>query len=89
MLVGAGHQMFHFGNPRPSSSSPAGVPRALPVDKLTLFERVARQNGPLEDYHPQNLLQCLLWGVFDAISIHWCVMLIFLALQVKLNWSRM
>ena len=27
-----------------------------------LFEHVARHNGPLEDYHPQMLLQCLLWG---------------------------
>lgn len=28
----------------------------------SLFEYVARQNGPLEDYHPQMILQCLLWG---------------------------
>lgn len=28
----------------------------------SLFDYVARQNGPLEDYHPQMLLQCLLWG---------------------------
>jgi hypothetical protein len=27
-----------------------------------LFEYVARLNGPLADYHPQMLLQCLLWG---------------------------
>jgi hypothetical protein len=27
-----------------------------------LFETVARRNGPLPDYHPQMLLQCLLWG---------------------------
>lgn len=29
-----------------------------------LFEHVARLNGPLADYHPQMLLQCLLWGKF-------------------------
>lgn len=27
-----------------------------------LFEYVARENGPLEQFHPQMLLQCLLWG---------------------------
>lgn len=30
--------------------------------KEDLFERVARRNGPLPDYHPQMLLQLLLWG---------------------------
>ena len=29
----------------------------------SLMEYVARQNGPLDDYHPQMLLQCLLWGM--------------------------
>ena len=33
-------------------------------DNESLFEYVARQNGPLDDYHPQMLLQCLLWGNF-------------------------
>ena len=28
----------------------------------SLMEYVVRQNGPLDDYHPQMLLQCLLWG---------------------------
>ena len=28
----------------------------------SLFEYVARHNGPLEDYNPQMILQCLLWG---------------------------
>jgi len=31
-----------------------------------LFEFVARLNGPLADYHPQMLLQCLLWGKASA-----------------------
>jgi hypothetical protein len=46
--------MYLFGQQKPSA-----------IDKPppeSLFEHVARQNGPLEDYHPQMLLQCLLWG---------------------------
>jgi RAVE protein 1 C terminal len=31
----------------------------------SLMEYVARQNGPLDDYHPQMLLQCLLWGTLS------------------------
>lgn len=31
----------------------------------SLFEYVARNNGPLVDYHPQMLLQCLLWGQYS------------------------
>lgn len=31
-------------------------------DEEDLFEYVARHNGPLDDYHPQMTLQCLLWG---------------------------
>jgi hypothetical protein len=30
-----------------------------------LIEYVARQNGPLEDYHPQMLLQCLIWSLWS------------------------
>ncbi len=46
-IIGAGHHLCLFGPTEPSKS---------------LFEYAARQNGPLEDYHPQMLLQCLLWG---------------------------
>lgn len=34
----------------------------------SLFEYVARQNGPLPDYHPQMLLQCLLWGMLFVLE---------------------
>ncbi|KAJ7071176.1 RAVE protein 1 C terminal-domain-containing protein [Mycena amicta] len=54
LLVGAGHQMFLFGHGDATSES--------------LFEHVARQNGPLEDYHPQMLLQCLLWGKIALVK---------------------
>lgn len=53
LLVGAGHQMFLYAQ---TSSVDAGR------TECSLFEYVARINGPLEDYHPQMLLQCLLWG---------------------------
>jgi hypothetical protein len=52
LLLAAGHQMFLYGTPLSETDS----------HTETLFEYVARQNGPLEDYHPQMLLQCLLWG---------------------------
>lgn len=34
----------------------------------SLFEYVARQNGPLDDYHPQMVLQCLLWGASNFLK---------------------
>jgi hypothetical protein len=56
LLVGAGHQMFLFGEPNNDTPPTAGSD--------SLFEYAARNNGPLEDYHPQMLLQCLLWGTY-------------------------
>ncbi|KAJ6604501.1 RAVE protein 1 C terminal-domain-containing protein [Mycena vulgaris] len=60
LLVGAGHQMYLFGQQKPSATE------ELPPDSL--FEHVARQNGPLEDYHPQMLLQCLLWEKVELVK---------------------
>ncbi|RDB29031.1 Regulator of V-ATPase in vacuolar membrane protein 1 [Hypsizygus marmoreus] len=56
LLLGAGHQMLLYGGPSPSSS------------QESLFEYVARQNGPLDDYHPQMLLQCLLWDKVELVK---------------------
>lgn len=53
LLVGAGHLMFLYGQPPTIGDS----------SEEGLFEHVARHNGPLAEYHPQMLLQCLLWGV--------------------------
>lgn len=60
-IIGAGHYLCLFGPSKPSNS---------------LFEYAARQNGPLEDYHPQMLLQCLLWGKkgSDFVGQHWLTM---------------
>ncbi|KAI6162072.1 RAVE protein 1 C terminal-domain-containing protein [Pisolithus thermaeus] len=57
-LVGAGHQMFLF-------SQTSSFARDT---SCSLFESVARSNGPLDDYHPQMLLQCLLWGKLSLVK---------------------
>ncbi|KAI0068306.1 WD repeat-containing protein [Artomyces pyxidatus] len=59
LLIGSGHQMCLFGQPRPTETEepPEG-----------LFEHVARLNGPLVDYHPQMILQCLLWGKLELVK---------------------
>ncbi|KAG5715648.1 Regulator of V-ATPase in vacuolar membrane protein 1 [Termitomyces sp. T112] len=56
LLIAAGHQMFLY-----DSSS-------LASDEETLFEYAARHNGPLDDYHPQMILQCLLWGKVELVK---------------------
>lgn len=55
-LIAASHQLFLFGQ------------TALQKDQEPLFQYVARHNGPLEDYHPQMLLQCLLWGKVELVK---------------------
>ncbi|KAI0041796.1 WD repeat-containing protein [Auriscalpium vulgare] len=59
LLIGSGHQMCLYGQPRP-------VEGAEPVEGL--FEHVTRLNGPLVDYHPQMLLQCLLWEKLELVK---------------------
>ncbi|KEP50346.1 RAVE protein 1 carboxy-terminal protein [Rhizoctonia solani 123E] len=65
LLVGAGHQMFLYDSSKESKSR-----NGQPEDQETcdLFEIVASHNGPLEDHHPQMLLQCLLWGKIDLVK---------------------
>ncbi|KAJ3516450.1 hypothetical protein NLJ89_g1100 [Agrocybe chaxingu] len=53
LLIAAGQQMYLYSEPPPSQN---GVSKA----DESLFEYVALQNGPLDDYHPQMLLQCLI-----------------------------
>ncbi|KAF9076123.1 RAVE protein 1 C terminal-domain-containing protein [Rhodocollybia butyracea] len=57
LLIGAGHQMLLYGPPKHPSKNTE-----------SLFEYVARQNGPLPDYHPQMLLQCLLWEKIELVK---------------------
>ena len=55
LLVGAGHHMLQY-----EQCKAKNVKEDRPVG---LFEHVAWLNGPLPDYHPQMILQCLLWGM--------------------------
>lgn len=59
LLIGSGHQMCLYGLPRRPERE---------ASKEGLFEHVARLNGPLADYHPQMLLQCLLWDKLDVVK---------------------
>jgi hypothetical protein len=71
--VAAGQQMFLFSEP----------PQPEPESE-SLFEFVARQNGPLEDYHPQMLLQCLLWGQHQFMLRFFIIFFILLTEKVEL-----
>ena len=53
--------MFLYGQPKPQLEASAANTEREPTEQ-GLFEYVARENGPLEQFHPQMLLQCLLWG---------------------------
>ncbi|KAH9996446.1 RAVE protein 1 C terminal-domain-containing protein [Russula vinacea] len=59
LLIGSGHQMCLYGLPRQLEREDS---------EEGLFEYVARLNGPLADYHPQMLLQCLLWDKLDVVK---------------------
>ncbi|KAG8690966.1 regulator of (H+)-ATPase in vacuolar membrane [Ceratobasidium sp. 423] len=65
LLVGAGHQMFLYDS---SEESAPQNDRSGDQQIRDLFEIVASHNGPLEDHHPQMLLQCLLWGKIDLVK---------------------
>ncbi|KAI5897900.1 uncharacterized protein SCHCODRAFT_02565349 [Schizophyllum commune H4-8] len=62
LLVGVGHQMLLYGQ------AAAHSPDDAAPSEETLFEYVARSNGPLPDYHPQMLLQCLLWDKVELVK---------------------
>lgn len=57
-LISAGRHMFLYSDPLPDKSEQD--------PQEGLFEQVARLNGPLEDFHPQMLLQCLLWEKIEV-----------------------
>lgn len=59
LFVGTGQLMSLYGQQPPSQIS---------GDDGSLFEHVARHNGPLDEYHPQMILQCLLWGRHNLLG---------------------
>lgn len=54
--------MFLYGQPKPQLEASSVANTESEQTEQGLFEYVARENGPLEQFHPQMLLQCLLWG---------------------------
>ncbi|CAE6540684.1 unnamed protein product [Rhizoctonia solani] len=65
LLVGAGQQMFLYDS---SEELKSRTGQSEDQETRDLFEIVASHNGPLEDHHPQMLLQCLLWGKIDLVK---------------------
>ncbi len=46
------------------------APQEHEPEPESLFEYVAIRNGPLQDYNPQMILQCLLWGAYNVVFLH-------------------
>lgn len=69
LLVGAGPHMFLYGQPKSQSKIPVVKNgKSKPTPREGLWEYVARENGPLEQFHPQMLLQCLLWDKLELVK---------------------
>ncbi|WVQ94063.1 hypothetical protein IAU59_001141 [Kwoniella sp. CBS 9459] len=74
LAVGAGNQIYLFsrflGRDTPTPS-PAGSARSVQMDEEEpedIFQLIAHRNGPLVDYHPVQLGQCLLWDKADLVK---------------------
>lgn len=74
LAVAAGNQVYLFSryiDQEQQTPSPAASARSLsldPTDPEDMFQLIAHQNGPLYDYHPTLLTQCLLWSTFRALA---------------------
>ncbi|WVQ76366.1 hypothetical protein IAR50_006031 [Cryptococcus sp. DSM 104548] len=58
LAVGAGNQVYMFSRFLEKS---AGEKEEEGGDDEDIFQHIAQKNGPLVDYHPILLAQCLLW----------------------------
>lgn len=65
LAVGAGNQIYVFSRflsePTPPGT-PTGEDDTDPDEPEDIFELIGHRNGPLFDFHPTMLNQCLLWG---------------------------
>lgn len=70
LAVAAGNQIYIFSRFL-SEPTPPGTPHdedTDPDEPEDIFELIAYRNGPLVDYHPTMLLQCLLWDKIDLVK---------------------
>lgn len=81
LLIGAGHLLSLYGQPK-TTTNDRDVPESL-------FEHVARHNGPLDDYHPQLVLQCLLWGTTFMSFVHSQTYTDIVSQRRSSSWSRL
>lgn len=62
LAVGAGNQVLLYSRFLESST-------ASPADEAEdIFQLIAQRNGPVVDFHPAMLGQCLLWGSFHHLT---------------------
>jgi hypothetical protein len=68
LAVGCGNQVYLFSRyldretPIPTPRSSVRDVRMDDAEPEDVFQLVASQNGPVVDYHPTILAQCVLWG---------------------------
>ncbi|WWC58046.1 uncharacterized protein I303_100581 [Kwoniella dejecticola CBS 10117] len=74
LAVATGNQIYLFsrflGRDTPSPT-PAGSVKSMNLDEEEpedIFQLIAHRNGPLVDYHPIQLGQCLLWDKADLVK---------------------
>lgn len=69
LAVGTGNQIYLFSrfldrdSSTPSPSASAKSVYLDPTEPEDIFQLIAHRNGPLYDYHPTMLTQCLLWSL--------------------------
>ncbi|WOO80078.1 Regulator of V-ATPase in vacuolar membrane protein 1 [Vanrija pseudolonga] len=80
--VGVGNQIFVFSRfleqhtplPSPGQSVHHVEVDDNDDDPEDIFELIAHQNGPLFDFHPTMIMQCLLWDKIDLVKRILCTL---------------
>lgn len=74
LAIGAGNQIYLFSRYLDRNTpvpSPTTSIKSVSLDlheAEDIFQLIAWQNGPLWDYHPTVLAQCLLWDKVDLVK---------------------